>query len=227
MAVELELKYSSPLERTPTLGELETALLPLHVGVTDEGSAQHSDLYYDSGDRALERAGFALRVREGENERTLTLKSRGSAVRGLHERLELDFLVDDGAPPPWPPELLLRLGGAAPGIEPGGFAPRLLITTHRHRFTLSGAEAAFELSFDQVSCRPAPGLGGEYEISEALFNEVEIEALPGAALAAAEVRAALREIGGALGNLVPLYASDVSKLERAAALLAPFELGGQ
>jgi inorganic triphosphatase YgiF len=214
MAVELELKFSSPEGRVPDAAELTAALAPLGLDVHALGAATQADLYYDDAALGLQRAGLALRVRRVRGQRLATLKSRGSVLQGLHERDEVEVPLPDDAPPPWPQEVVKQL----PAGADDGLTPRMLITTLRHAFALRrGALQVAELAFDEVRAGPAAQVSLEYAIDEARFDEVELEALP-AGLTGAQ----LREVGAALQELLPLYPSNISKLERATSLLAPF-----
>lgn len=214
MARELELKYSSPSGVTPTLAELRTALSGSGYRLEAGGRRDHVDTYFDDPEQSLERSGLALRDRQAGERHVATLKSRGSAAAGLHERDELEVEVP-AAPPPWPAEVVARLRGVA---APSALQPRMRVATAREVFVLHrGGVAAVELCFDAVTCSPPPSSGSDWAIDEVAFNEVELEALS-SSVAGAE----LREIGAALEELLPLNLSDISKLERASALLAPF-----
>ncbi len=143
-----------------------------------------------------------------------TLKTRGSAVAGLHERDELEVEMAH-APPPWPAPLTERLQAVVPSDT---LQPRMRVATQREVFVLRRAgEAVVELSFDEVACTPLPASGANSSIDEVRFNEVELEAL-----SATVNGTKLRAIGAVLEELLPLNLSDISKLERATALLAPF-----
>lgn len=224
MALELELKYSSPDGQVPALAELESALAQLGYSVTEPGLRRQTDTYYDDDAATLQLAGLALRVRQVERvdpdngqltQRMLaTLKSRGNVLHGVHERDEYESELAPGEPLPWLDELVTRL----PRLDLQQLTPRMLIVTDRHVFRIDRAgEAVAELVFDEVHCRPPQALLDGYSIDEIVFHEVELEALGGAADGAV-----LTAIGEALQELMPLNPSDISKLERATSLLAPF-----
>ncbi len=221
MAVERELKYSSPEGLVPDIEELSAALAPAGCTALDLGEMRQVDLYYDDDDSTLLHAGLALRVRERGGRRIATLKSRGSVINGVFERDEFEEDVGDNAPPPWPEALAAHV----PTVDLDDLKPRMVITTDRHRFALRrGGRPVAELAFDEVVCRPAAEVFDDYTIDEALFHEVEIEALSAADVLGAPLSAEdLKLIGAALQDLLPLYPSDISKLERATSLLAPFE----
>lgn len=215
MARELELKYSSLEGVVPSLHELEAALSGLGLTVAPGGTREQTDVYYDDQQGTLQRGALALRVRSSAGGRVAAVKGRGDAVAGLFERDELEAPMPQraGAVSPWPAAVAERLAGV-PGLGP--LEKRLEIRTTREVFSLSRAGRPFaELLFDEVRCRPPAG-ADDALIEEAAFSEVEVEAAAGTS--AAE----LRLVGAALQELLPLVAGSVSKLERAAALLAPF-----
>lgn len=214
MAREVELKYSSPSGDTPALEELRAAFASSGYELAAGERREQVDTYYDDPERSLERHGLALRDRQIGARHVATLKSRGSAVAGLHERDELEVEMAH-APPPWPAPLAERLRGVA---SPNTVGPLMRVATMREVFVLRrGGEAAVELAFDEVACTPLPVSGADWSIDEARFNEVELEA-KSATVDGNELRA----IGAVLEELLPLNLSDISKLERASALLAPF-----
>lgn len=222
MGQERELKYSSPEGRVPELHELEAALAPLELQVSPPHLREQTDTYFDDPELSLERAKLALRVRSRSGSRVAAVKGRGSVVSGLFEREEIEAPLGPGPTaaageaerrPRWPAVVAQRLEGV---IDPARLAPRLVIGTTRVAFALSRhGDAVAELAFDEVSCRPPAG-GTDALIDEVLFSEVEIES------AGETSNDELRRIGAALGELLPLVPGDVSKLERATVLLAPF-----
>jgi inorganic triphosphatase YgiF len=217
MARELELKYSSLEGRVPEGPELEAVFkgLGLHVG---PGTARRqSDVYFDSPDLALERARLALRIRATTGGKVAAVKGRGDAAAGLFEREELEVALAPALPggaPAWPAPITARLAG---NVDLAALVPRLEIVTLREVFLLSrGGQPLAELAFDEVSCRPPSAGATDALIDEALFSEVEVEAVGGTS------GDELRQVGAALAEFMPLVAGSVSKLERASALLAPF-----
>lgn len=219
MQRELELKYSSSSGVIPSLAELRAALEAVGYQLAKAVTREHIDTYYDDREGSLERHGLALRDRDTGGSHVATLKSRGSAVAGLHERDELE-LEAAHAPPPWPAGLVERI---RPVASPQALQPRLRVATQRQVFTLLRAGSAVaELCFDEVTCTPPPIDDVDWAINEVGFNEVEIEALEVGVGETGVDGAELRAIGAALEELLPLNLSDISKLERASALLAPF-----
>lgn len=229
MPRELELKYSSLEGRVPGVAELAGALAPLDLQVEGRGTRRQEDVYYDDAEGTLAAAGLALRVRaiggagaEG-GARVVAVKGRGDAVAGLFEREELEAPLAGpaagrggaaGAAVDWPAPIAARLAGV---VDLPALAPVLEIVTLRDVFTLGRAgEPVAEVAFDEVTCRPPRAGAAGALIEEAAFSEVEVEAL------GEGTAEDLRRVGAALEALLPLVAGDVSKLERASALLAPF-----
>jgi len=235
MPRELELKYSSLEGRVPGVAELAGALAPLGLQVEGRGTRRQEDVYYDDAEGTLAAAGLALRVRAigcagavggagaVGRARVVAVKGRGDAVAGLFEREELEAPLAGpaagrggaaDAAVDWPAPIAARLAGV---VDLPALAPVLEIVTLREVFTLGRAgEPVAEVAFDEVTCRPPRAGAAGALIEEAAFSEVEVEALgEGTALE-------LRRVGAALEALLPLVAGDVSKLERASALLAPF-----
>ena len=230
VAVELELKYSSPDGAVPEPAELAAAFGPLRLEARPLGTRRHLDVYFDDPTLALERRGLALRVRTSRGAAVATVKGRGDAVNGVFEREELEAPLPTPWPPDpaagplpapaWPPTIAARLAGL---VAPSALEAPLEIETTRVAFALErggapadGGALVAELAFDEVACRPPRGRGDRVLIDAALFSEVEIEAR------GATTRATLLAIGEALERLLPLVAGSASKLERAASLLAPF-----
>lgn len=221
MALERELKYSSPDGVVPALANISAALAEVGAEATDLGALTHVDVYFDDADRAVQRAGLALRVRSTGGSRVATLKSRGSVMDGVHERDELEVALPSGTgpvPAPWPAQFQAHL----PGVALAALQPHMIITTLRHRFTLlEGGVPVAELAFDEVVCRPAAEVALQYAIDEVMFHEVELEALTAGGRAPVPA-AKLAAFGAQLQDLLPLYPSDITKLERATTLLAAF-----
>lgn len=223
MPRELELKYSSLEGRVPGVAELAGALAPLGLQVEGRGTRRQEDVYYDDAAGTLAAAGLALRVRAIGGAGVVAVKGRGDAVAGLFEREELEAPLAGpaagrggaaGAAVDWPAPIAARLAGV---VDLPALAPVLEIVTLRDVFTLGRAgEPVAEVAFDEVTCRPPRAGAAGALIEEAAFSEVEVEAL------GEGTAEDLRRVGAALEALLPLVAGDVSKLERASALLAPF-----
>ncbi len=75
------------LDVRPVARWLEGANIPGYR-VTEAGTKEVTDTYYDTTDWRLQRAGFTCRVREKEDGAELTLKTMADAPGGLRERVE-------------------------------------------------------------------------------------------------------------------------------------------
>ena len=146
--MEIEAKYSLPDTATHARLLALTALggCELRPGATK----QYTDHYYDTADRAIFRAGYALRLRDGGDHWRATLKGLGAAEGALHQREEVEADISPGAlPAAWPAgparDLALRLAGDAPLAEL--FSLR---QTRARRLAYSGERLVAELSLDQV-----------------------------------------------------------------------------
>ena len=95
--MEIEAKYSLPDTATHARLLALTALggCELRPGATK----QYTDHYYDTADRAIFRAGYALRLRDGGDHWRATLKGLGAAEGALHQREEVEADISPGALP--------------------------------------------------------------------------------------------------------------------------------
>lgn len=186
--MEVEVKYSVPdraafdrLLALPALGGY--ALRPIE-------SEQVVDSYLDTPSRALERGGYALRLRQSPAQTAwlATLKGLGGASGALHQREEVETDVPARLlPAAWPEsparELALRLAGAEPLDE------LFSLEQNRHRRQVwSGERLAAVLSLDVVTLSATA--------NEAVSYELEIELLPHGTLADLELlSAAVADLG--------------------------------
>ena len=180
-------------------------------------SLRITDVYLDTPDRSLDRHRLALRIRQRNDERLLTLKGEGRAARGGVSRLELEL--------PWSPEAVERVGAEVTQrgvVLPDGWSadqPRLGLEVRQERKTQrrlrllrhepGGPELA-ELAIDEVSYR----FGGRL----ALLHEVEIESKTSAFDLESSVSALLTEVSG-------LARWAFSKLQTGAAIEAALAAG--
>jgi len=164
------------------------------------------DVYYDTPDGRVARAGYALRFRRKGDRASLQLKSLTPASGAWHQRQELHILTDHPTEPDrWPgtPEsrFLQRLLGDQP------LRPLFSIRQKRHEARVlddTGQPFAL-LSLDEVLWQAA----GQEERGW----ELEIELLPGAD------EAILRRLAAALEAMPDLTPQASSKYERGMALL--------
>lgn len=209
MDIERELKYSTTDDHVPSAAEIAAALDGTELSVGSLSVERYRDVYFDTEDGALNRAGVALRKRHRPGRSFATYKGPVTLREGIHSRRELESpLTPEGG---WPEDVLTVL--------PAGVAPERLtalaeLDVRRVRLVaeLAGRPVA-DVAFDEVTC-----LLPDQDDSSVTFHEVEIESLtddPGA-----EVH--MQRLAKAVETLVPLTVSSVSKLERALALLSAF-----
>ncbi|MBA2701037.1 MAG: CHAD domain-containing protein [Chloroflexi bacterium] len=203
---ELELKYRVT---DPATGE-RLIIADEVAGFTTGRAARASrfeDRYVDTGDGALARAGFAVRLRQTEGGAVVSVKSRahtrgpGEAIR----REELEGPADPAtAAADWPASdaraVVLEHAGDAALIE------RVIVRQLRRKRVIRSGTTRVELSLDEVDVVAGGQVVGG-------FVELEAELLKGPEEPLAELAAAFdREAG--------LRRSGSSKLEAALAVLA-------
>lgn len=202
MPAERELKFSL-VDAPPPAAELEAAAAGGPFAFVALGTAVHVDRYFDDDAGTLQRAGIALRRRDAAGASLAAIKTLGTVAGALHAREELEAPMagDD-----WPVPVARAL---AEHVALWQLRPRVELTTERtgYRVVHAGRPVA-HLAFDAVRAR-TPGAE-----REALFAEAELEALAGTPDALLEAAAEV------VGGLVRLTPSGVTKLQRAAALLA-------
>lgn len=163
MAVEREHKFLVS-GGFPALAQLQAVYEAHGLGLRAGGVRDQSDLYYDTPDMALLRAGVALRVRRFDAQVLATYKGAGQVTGSHHarEEIELPYVA------PWPPAIMTKLAplGVLKRLE-----PLVQLRTRRSRYWLiEGAEPQAELSFDEVAA--------SHGAQQVTFNELELEAHP-------------------------------------------------
>ena len=202
MPRERELKFS--LAERPDSSTLENGLSEAGFTAQALGTRLQNDTYFDTPERGLERAGFALRVRETQNERLVTLKigreTAGKVGEEFHDREELELPLQNDA---WPEAIRARLEG----VDIDSLKPTLVLQNERTRYLILEDKAELaELSLDEVTAR-RPG-----EAREVHFLELEIEAHAGP-------DEDLQRIAGVLKYLLTLTPQSLSKPQHARMLL--------
>jgi CHAD domain-containing protein len=174
-AVEVELKYEVPVR-----GAADGYLVAPRLGPYRPGGQARAtrveDRYVDTAGRALERAGYAARLRTGSRGTEIGLKAMASAGGKLHRREELEGPADPSMPPrDWPDSVARTAILELCGDEPLG--ELLSIRQLRHVRKLIADDAATEagaapgtaeLSVDRVEVY----CGGVVVDS---FDELEVE----------------------------------------------------
>jgi CHAD domain-containing protein len=199
--VEVELKYDvdDPAALDAFLARPDVGGVP--ADAWHETAVQ--DRYVDTRDRALERAGYAARLRGRDGTTTLALKSLTPASGALHRREELEGAASEELDPAaWPAsparDLLVATVGSAPLEE------RFTIRQRRRVRELRGPAGVAELSADEVQVlREGLPLGS--------FAALEVELRDGSEELLVRLAAAIE----ATGVVRP---SDRSKFEAARSL---------
>lgn len=203
--VELELKYRVT---DPTTGErlIGAERLAELAASGSPRTTQLEDRYVDTGDGALGRAGFAVRLRQSGTGTVVSVKSlaRTEGPGGAVRREELEGPADRvAAAVEWPPSdarsLVLEHAGDAPLVE------RVTVRQLRRKRVLRSGPTRVELSLDEVDVVARGRIVGR-------FLELEAELLKGP-------EDALAGLGAVLDAEAGLRRSRSSKLEAALAAL--------
>lgn len=191
---EIELKFLLPPEAA------SLALAELKAVQAGEGAVRQLDAtYFDTPDHALRRAGYGLRVRDGEGGRKQTLKS--ASAGGVFSRGEWETAVEG----PGPDRDALALTPAAAMLEDRPLAP--VFTTHVERVVrlIQVGDAIIETALDRGELSAADRRAPVCEL------ELELKAGP---------PRALFDLARTLADRLPLRLSLVSKAERGYGLAA-------
>uniref|UniRef100_B0T1Y3 Adenylate cyclase n=1 Tax=Caulobacter sp. (strain K31) TaxID=366602 RepID=B0T1Y3_CAUSK len=185
---EIELKFLiAPEASTEILARLEGR----------EAVRQLDATYFDTADHALRKAGFGLRIRDGENGRKQTLKSASSG--GVFARGEWESAVVG----PEPDRALLDKTPAAKAVNGAALVPVFVTNVRRVIRLIERDGATIEAALDQGELLADDRRAG--------VSELELE------LKAGEPRV-LFDLARELAAHAPLRLSLVSKAERGYAL---------
>lgn len=202
--IEMELKYRV-LDLTAAERYLTAATIGPFSGASQARSMQLEDRYVDTADGAMERAGFAVRMRSSGTGVIVSVKSRArrEGPGGAVGREELEGPADrTSGPSDWPPSdarsLVLELAGDAPLVEV------VTIRQLRRKRQLRDGSTRVELSLDEVDVVASKRVVGR-------FIELEAELVKGD-----ETR--LAGLAAAFGTDQALSVATGSKLD--AALMA-------
>ena len=181
---EIELKFLIPPEAAEAI-----------LGALDgEGAVRQLDAtYYDTADHALRRAGFGLRVRDGEGGRKQTLKS--AFAGGVFSRGEWEETITGPGPDP---DVLARTP-VAKMLAGAALSPVFTAKVERVIRLVRVGETLIEAALD----RGALQAGGRH----ASVCELELELKAGRP-------EALFDLARTLARQVPLRLSLISKAER-------------
>ena len=202
---ELELKYRARNRAAAERLLSATSLGPLEAR-GDVTETHHHDRYFDTTSGALEKAGYAARIRETPDGSLVSLKSRAasSTPTPLHRREELEAPATPHLQPQsWPDSearsALLELAGNDALVE----TVRLDQTRRRRVFGRDGTSV--ELSLDDVRV-----IEGDEEIDR--FVELEAELTSGTEDDLQQVERVVAAVRG----LDPSPSSKLEAAERAA-----------
>ncbi len=201
MSQETELKLSFPKEQLEQLLGLD---FWGKYGESKSDCFHLGNTYFDTPDRALNKAQVALRIREKEGLYFQTLKTRGHSVNGLTRRGEWEWPITD-------PELDLSLleDLARPELE------AIDLNTLIPLFATDFQRVRWLLSWQNPVARVEAALDTGYVIAgdhKSAICELELELLEGS-------EQALMNIAERLSQYVMLSPSDQSKAERGFELL--------
>ena len=136
------------------------------LGLHPRGVREQRDVYFDTPDLTLLRAGVALRQRHFEGQTLATFKSSGTVQDGLHVRDEVELPYTDR----WPAEILEKL---TPLGVTEKLTPLVELSARRERFwVVKDGAAEAELTFDEVTGLDVKGH------KEVRFRELELELFP-------------------------------------------------
>jgi inorganic triphosphatase YgiF len=187
---EIELKFLIPPEAAEAI-----------LGALDgEGAVRQLDAtYYDTADHALRRAGFGLRVRDGEGGRKQTLKS--ASAGGVFSRGEWEEKIVG----PAPDRDALARTPVAEMLAEAALSPVFTTRVERVIRMVRSGETLIEVALDR----------GQLSVGErhAAVCELELELKAGAP-------EALFDLARTLARHAPLRLSLVSKAERGYGLAA-------
>ncbi|MCK0746301.1 CYTH domain-containing protein [Chromohalobacter nigrandesensis] len=195
MAQEIELKLA--------LGASGPHALRQHPRLANHSPqrAWLANTYYDTPERALERARIALRIRRTPDGYLQTLKTAGSGQGGLHARGEWEWPIDGDE---------LDIDGirqhAPDTIDEADLdrlAPRFTTDFTRERWEVTEADAIIEVALDIGTIH-----AGERQVA---IRELELELKEGSA-------DALWQLAASLADGVALRPANASKAQRGAAL---------
>ena len=183
---EIELKFACGPD------DLATVLAAAPAG--DDETRELISVYFDTPDRALQKAGASLRVREHQGKRVQTLKRGQGLVREEHEAPIEGLAPDPGLAP-------------LPSLLPDGASlkPAFNVRISRRQRTFRYAEAEIEMALDQGEVT-----GGDRQ-SPICEVELELKSGPPATLFA---------LARELSAVAPLYLAFDSKAARGQALVA-------
>jgi len=194
MAKEVELKLSLPEYAVPAM--LVLAKQDGHpLGMCQGEPLQLDNQYFDTDDLALNRSRAALRIRKSQHGYKQTLKNKGQAIAGLHQRGEWEYDIAG-------PQIDWQLFPEELNIDPqlkNAIKPLFKTDFTRHVWIKKFGESEIELVLDQGSIHSSHK---HYPLCE-----IELELMSGKA-------EDLFGFASVLAKQLPLVPCDINKAER-------------
>jgi triphosphatase len=194
MAIEVELKLSLPEFAVPTFMEL-AGQIGQPCGLSQGDPLLLDNQYFDTDDLALNQSQAALRIRKSQHGYKQTLKNKGQAIGGLHQRGEWEYAIDQ-------PEINWSLFPEELNIDPKlkqAVKPIFNTDFSRHVWIKQYGGSEIELVLDQGSINN--------QTKSYSLCEVELELMSGQA-------EDLFKFAQELAAVVPLIPCDINKAER-------------
>jgi len=205
MQTEIELKMRVPLD---SVNRLQRNRLIRSLSISPAVTQKLYTVYYDTENHDLRHSEIALRLRREGNRWVQTIKGRGGATAGLHQRYEWEVPVMNARPnftKISDPDLISLLNGV---ILPEKLQPVFTSEFNRTKRMLQLTDGEVEFCLDRGRIA-----AGEASLS---FAEIELELKSGSVLS-------LFQLALDLLAIVPLRVENRSKAERGYALAAGFE----
>ncbi len=124
--MEVEAKY---VLKEPVTANQIVGLPWAPYRLSEHGSLDLHDVFWDSPDRKLSHVRHAVRSRNVGEHFIITLKGPGNVEDGVHIREEWERAATNATPDNWPDEILHRL---RPFVEPHSLARLLSVKNRRH-----------------------------------------------------------------------------------------------
>lgn len=189
--IELKLLFTQALALEDVAGRLKQVLPEFELE-----QQPLRNIYFDTTDRRLNQARIALRIRDKNGRFIQTLKTKGVAVDGLHQRGEWEWPL---ARPELDVEVLRQHEQWPSTLDPSALQPVFETNFMRHVAQVEFKESRIELAIDigEIIARE----------KRVVLAELELE------LRSGEISDVL-ELGERLKQCLPLESSDISKAEQ-------------
>ncbi|NVK37406.1 MAG: CYTH domain-containing protein [Gammaproteobacteria bacterium] len=204
MAKEVELKLSLPSHA------VEAFKQDVNLG-QQQGVLELDNQYFDTPDLALNQAHAALRVRKSQHGYKQTLKNKGQAIAGLHERGEWEYDIDS-------PQIDWSLFANDIQIDEAlkqAIQPLFKTDFTRHVWLQTWGESEIELVLDEGIIHTIKNSGEHLSTAQSInLCEIELELKSGRV-------EDLFVYAKTLAEKHPLVSCDINKAERGYGLLFP------